>query len=173
MPVDKRELLGFLELVDEQLDSKIRVNAVGGTAMTLLGLKASTIDIDFDFSEKDAKTFKAVLEGIPHGYQIDLYSQGYIFAQQLPPDYVDKCVPIKTKLENISLYSIHPLDIVASKLGRLNDRDMQDIEVCIKKHRLSKEGVRKRARQVELSVNRPGDYRANTKVVLGRFFGKC
>jgi len=172
MPVDKRELLGFLELVDEQLDRGIRVNAVGGTAMTLLGLKASTIDIDFDFSEEDAKTFKAVLEGISHGYKVDIFSEGYIFAQQLPPDYVDKCVPIKTKLERISLYTIHPLDIVASKLGRLNDRDMQDIETCIRKHRLSKADVIKRARQVEISVNRPEDYSANTKVVLERFFLK-
>ena len=51
--VSKTELLGFLDLFDQELDKNIGLIAVGGTAMTLLGIKASTKDIDFNIPSKE------------------------------------------------------------------------------------------------------------------------
>jgi len=45
--IDKNSLLKWLGNLDKKLKKNITLIAVGGTAMTLLGLKTSTRDIDF------------------------------------------------------------------------------------------------------------------------------
>jgi hypothetical protein len=50
--VSKRQLLSVLGSFDKQLDHKILLIAVGGTAMTLLGVKASTKDIDLNIPNR-------------------------------------------------------------------------------------------------------------------------
>lgn len=47
MPLDKSGLLGLLSAVDSELNRKITLVAAGGTAMTLLDMEPSTLDIDF------------------------------------------------------------------------------------------------------------------------------
>src|SRR3989338_3362994 len=133
MQFENKQLLEFLKQVEEELEQEIEIIAVGGTAMTLLELKTSTIDIDFNLNHEDKKLFKKALEKIHHGFKIDLYSDGLIFSQQLPDDYIIKAIPIKTNLNKIKLFALHPIDIVASKTGRLNERGLEDIEACIKK----------------------------------------
>jgi len=49
MPCDKSALFDFLSELNENLPKKIILVAAGGTAMTLLDLKPSTIDIDLQF----------------------------------------------------------------------------------------------------------------------------
>jgi hypothetical protein len=53
MPCDKSALLEFLEVLNEDLTRRITLVAAGGTAMTLLGLKRSTIDIDLTIPNSD------------------------------------------------------------------------------------------------------------------------
>ena len=57
MPCDKSALFDFLEALNEDLPKKITLVAVGGTAMTLLDLKDSTIDIDFTVPSSDMVYF--------------------------------------------------------------------------------------------------------------------
>ena len=45
MPLDKSVLLEFLRVLDAEVSREITVVAVGGTAMTLLDLKPSTIEM--------------------------------------------------------------------------------------------------------------------------------
>jgi len=47
MPLDQSKLFGFLEELDKELQREITIVAVGGTAMTLLNVKSSTMDVDF------------------------------------------------------------------------------------------------------------------------------
>jgi hypothetical protein len=114
------KLISFLKEIDKELREEIQLNAVGGTAMTLLGLKTSTRDVDFDVSEKDNIELKRVLDIIPHGFQVDIFINGLIFSQQLPEDYLTKLVRKEFGLKKIRLYALHPSDIVATKIGRLN-----------------------------------------------------
>jgi hypothetical protein len=141
------KLISFLKEIDKELREEIQLNAVGGTAMTLLGLKTSTRDVDFDVSEKDNIELKRVLDIIPHGFQVDIFINGLIFSQQLPEDYLTKLVRKEFGLKKIRLYALHPSDIVATKIGRLNERDIQDIEYCIKKLKLKKDEIIGRAKQ--------------------------
>jgi len=169
MPLDQEKLMDFLKTVDSRLGTTVEVTAVGGTAMTLLGIKSSTIDIDFNADEEAYGVFKEALGSMPHGYRIDLYSNGLIFSQQLPDDYVDKRLPIETSFKKLGLYALHPIDIVATKIGRLNERDIEDIKSCISKYHLTKKGISLRAEQTEY-VGRRENYESNLKYVLEKLF---
>jgi hypothetical protein len=167
--VSKEPLLQLISEIDSHLTKEISVYAVGGTAMTLLNLKASTKDIDFNLKHEDLEEFKKALAKTIHGYRIDIYADGSIFTQQLPQDYEARAIKIETKLKNIKLYSIHPLDIVITKIGRLNERDWEDIQDCIKKYGLNKKQIEKRGKQVIYAGNEEV-YKYNLEDTLKKIF---
>lgn len=164
-------LIDFLKEVDKSISRQIRVFAVGGTAMTLLDLKASTKDIDFNLESSRFDDFKKALEKTIHGYRIDLYRNGAIFTQQLPEDYAKKAVKINAPLKNILLYSINPVDIIATKIGRMDERDFEDIVDCIKKCKITKKQIEQRAKQVIYAGNEEL-YAYNLQSVLRNAFKK-
>ena len=166
--VDKSELLDFLEILDKNLERPIEIIAVGGTAMTLLGIKTSTIDIDFEVKPEDFPVLKTALN-IPHGYRIDVFTNGLIFSQQLPGDYREKSISIKN-FKNIRLLALHPIDIVVTKIGRLNERDKEDIKSCIKKFGLTKKQIKERAQKVEYA-GKEELYEDSLEHVIKLFFG--
>ncbi|MEM3555974.1 MAG: DUF6036 family nucleotidyltransferase [Candidatus Micrarchaeia archaeon] len=167
--IGKTKLVEFLEMIDEELEKPIDLIAVGGTALTLLGLKTSTIDVDFNFKDnQDEQEFKKASDRIPHGWKIDYFVGGFIFFTQLPDDYLQKCIRIH-KFRHIRLYTLHPLDIIVSKIGRLDERDIEDIKSCIKKYKLEKNQVKKRAEKVVYTGNER-NYEANLQYVLENLF---
>ncbi len=166
--VDKSELLDFLGILDKHMEKQIELIAVGGTAMTLLGIKTSTIDIDFEVKPEDFPALKTALN-IPHGYRIDVFTNGLIFSQQLPADYREKSMPIKN-FKNIRLLALHPIDIVVTKIGRLNERDKEDIKSCIKKFGLTRRQIKERAKKVEY-VGKEEFYKDSLEHVIKFFFG--
>ena len=172
MPCDRSALFDFLSVLNEDLTRKIILVAVGGTAMTLLDLKPSTIDIDFTIPGCDRIEFEQALKINPPGYKVDRWTDGYIFCQTLPKDYLEKSIKIK-EFSHISLRAIQPVDIIVTKIGRLNDRDIQDIEFCIKKCNVSEAKIKERALLVLPTFVGPEEnYRYHLDLVIERFFKK-
>jgi hypothetical protein len=170
MPCDKSALLDFLEVLNEDLARKITLVAAGGTAMTLLDLKPSTIDIDFTIPSSDLPEFERALKNNPPGFKVDRWTDGYVFCQSLPDDYLEKSRKIK-EYSHILLKALYPLDIVVTKIGRLNPRDIQDIEACIKAFKISKDQIKARAALVSPTyVPREEDYLYNLNWVITKFF---
>jgi hypothetical protein len=168
--IGKDNLISFLGEVDSHLPRKIRIVAIGGTAMTLLGLKPSTIDIDFEMTSEDTAEFRKAERMFAHGIKkIDIFSDGLIFSQLLPDDHSENAIPVKIKFDRIGLFALHPLDIVVTKIGRLNERDKQDIESCIREYKLTSKDVKERAAQIEYT-GREENYRMNLKFVLDTMF---
>lgn len=97
--LDRTVLLDFLKVLEEYLTRKITLVAAGGTAMTLLNLKSSTIDIDFTGPADDIREFNRIQKKIPHGYKIDTYYDGAVFSQILPDDYLARSRKITTSLK--------------------------------------------------------------------------
>jgi len=161
-------LLAFLALVGEELPRRIILVAAGGTAMTLLNVKRSTRDLDFTGPRADIELFKGTLRGIPHGMKVDAWPDGRIFSQFLPSDYLKRSRKVRD-VGNIDLRALHPVDIVVTKIGRLDERDRQDIEDCIRTFTLSRSAVARRARQVEY-VGNPENFEYNVEWALRRFF---
>jgi len=168
MLLDKSALLDFLAVLDEEVSKEITLVAVGGTAMTLLDLKTSTIDVDFTIPSKDKLAFDKALAKIPHGFKTDVWQDGTVFSQSLPDDYLEKSIEITT-FKHIRLRALHPIDIVVTKIGRLDDRDVQDIKACIKKFKISKSQIAARAATVQYAGNEE-NYKHNLKYVLEKFF---
>lgn len=169
MSLNKQQLLDFLEELDKELERKITVVAVGGTAMTLHNAKASTIDVDFTIPAQDYSEFHRVLDLVPHGFKVDTWNNGMVFSQDLPDDYLEKSKPVRTKMKNMKLKTLDPLDIVVTKIGRLNARDKEDIATCIKKFKITPEQIKKRAKQV-IYVGREENYEININHVIKNFF---
>jgi hypothetical protein len=166
--IDKSRLLDFLELVDQEMPRRITLVAVGGTAMTLIGAKPSTLDIDFTGPGEDVALFDGVQKTIPHGMKIDAWADGQVFSQCLPPDYLTKSKRIE-QFKYIELRALDPLDIVVTKIGRLDERDIQDITECIRRFKLKKSEVKKRASQIDYLGN-VENFEYHLRIALQRFF---
>src|SRR3990170_165132 len=94
MPFDKSILFDFLKALDDELKERIILVAVGGTAMTLLDLKPTTIDIDFTIPNEYKTTFDKALANVRHGFKLDMWTDGFVFCQVLPDDYLKKSIEI-------------------------------------------------------------------------------
>jgi hypothetical protein len=116
MPCDKSALLDFLEVLNGDLTKKVTLVAAGGTAMTLLDLKPSTIDIDFTIPSSDLPEFERALKNNPPGFKVDRWADGYVFCQSLPNDHLEKSIKIK-EYSHILLKALHPVDIIVTKIG--------------------------------------------------------
>lgn len=168
MSLDNTKLLDFLGEIEKELIRKIVVVAVGGTAMTLLKAKSSTIDVDFTIPSQYYDDFQHARNIVQPGFQVDLYHDGAVFVNMLPGDYMKRSKPVKTRLKKIELRTMHPVDIVVTKIGRLDKRDKQDIESCMKKFKITKSQVVKRANQMEASRH-DKTFQKNLKSFLKRF----
>ena len=166
--IDSTRLLEFLELMGQGLPRRIVLVAVGGTAMTLLNVKPSTRDIDFTGPGEDIGLFRRVLGATPHGMKVDAWPDGQVFSQFLPPDYLARSWKVR-QLENIDLRALHPVDIVITKIGRLDDRDRQDIRDCIRAFKISKSAIERRASKVEY-VGSTENFEYQVQYVLRHFF---
>ena len=148
MEIGNRQLLDILLEFDRFLTRKMTIIAIGGTALTLLGKKASTKDIDFCFiNEKNKELFKRSAKKLGYvlsshtrllgnGLAIDCYSSGHIFCIQLPEDYTDRAKKIQ-EMQKIDLRVLDPIDLIITKAARFNDRDKEDLLVIIRNYPIS------------------------------------
>ena len=163
--IDRNELVKWLRSIDKKLHKKITLIAVGGTAMTLLGLKSSTRDVDFCLKSEDKKDFEKVLD---KKFKVDIFTDGYIFSEQLPADYSEKSKEI-VKMKNIALKALNPVDIIITKAARFNARDEEDIEALSKY--VDKNELIKRFNEVLKSYSgKEEDYKYHIEIILKRFF---
>ena len=160
----------MLEEFDSHAASAIVLVAFGGTAMTLLGLKASTKDIDFNIpSHEEYVAFRGLYEAIRPGVQIDMWEGNVIFSEVLPEDYLKRASEYKSGFKKLGIKVLDPIDIVCSKISRFDDADMEDIRECIRKCRLTRFMVKRRASK----YSRAGSdeiFGKNLKYILDEMF---
>lgn len=141
--------MDLLEKLNEFSLRPISIFAVGGTALTLLGLKDSTRDIDFNTeSDKIRGQIEDLFERIGFkpiggnkwetemGFHIDLFSNGYIFCVQMPEDYAKISREIKN-FGKLRLLAISPYDLIITKLARGDGRDFSDIKMLFRKESIN------------------------------------
>ena len=138
--------------------------------MTLLGIKASTKDIDFNIpSDEDFKKFKHLNEKIKPGVKIDFWHSNMIFSEILPGDYVKATTEYKTSFKKIDVRILSPIDIACSKISRFSPADAEDIQGCIKYARITKNRLAERASQ----YSRAGSddvFEQNLKYIMKNMF---
>lgn len=167
--ITKNDLLDWLKEIDKKLKSKITLVAAGGTAMTLSGLKPSTIDVDFCIESKNADMFKKIIKN--NKFKIDLFQDGYIFSEQLPDDYIEKSNKIEIDLKNIELRTLSPIDLIITKIARYNERDEEDIAHIFKSNKIEKKELEKRFKQIrDTFAGNIDDYNYHFDLVIKRYF---
>ena len=78
MSFDNTKLLDFLGQIDRELSRKIVIVAVGGSAMTLVNAKSSTIDIDFTIPSRDCDEFEHARKLVQPGFRVDVFRDGVV-----------------------------------------------------------------------------------------------
>ena len=137
--INKQDLLAYLHKIDRQLKKKVTLVAVGGTAMTLYGLKEATKDVDFCVVNKDNFALISLIDKKIGGkFRLDMFSNGHIYILQLPKDYAAKSRHVKEQFKNLTVKLLSPIDIILTKTSRLNERDLEDIRSLVSKNRIDK-----------------------------------
>lgn len=167
--IARKDLLNWLEKIDSKLKKKITLIAVGGTAMTLLNLKESTIDVDFDVNKEDYDLFK---NAIDKTFRVDIFIDGYIFSEQLPDDYAEIAFDFKNPgFKKINLKILHPIDIILTKAARYNARDEDDIAALVKKTKIDIERLKSRFNEILGSyAGSEHVFRDNFEAILKKHF---
>ena len=148
--ISKPDLTEYLDRIDKQLKQKITIVAVGGTAMTLHGLKESTKDVDFCVQTKeDWAAVHSAAKKVKSGFRLDLFSEGHIYILQLPEDYVSKSRLLKVRFKHLEVRLLSPIDIILTKASRLNERDVEDIRALVTKKRVDKKKLIERYKLVK------------------------
>ena len=142
------ELFELLESLSKYVEHNVDMYALGGTALTILGIKQSTLDIDINIdSHKDYRYICRIFEQVgfkkigsirwqtQEGLFFDLFESSNILGTSLLPDSLDKSKFIKS-FGNIQLYAHSLQDIIISKLARGDERDFNDIRAIFESHQI-------------------------------------
>jgi hypothetical protein len=149
-PNDKKDIIDLLNYLDENLKSNVILVFMGGTALTLLGEKELSNDIDVIlYSAEDKEEF---FEKYFEGIKVLKLTQG-----EHPPyedfdvglmdikDYFEKSEPLQgLKYKHITAYTMSILDIIISKNFRALPKDKQDIVKLLQKRQVSKASLQQR-----------------------------
>ncbi|HLC90515.1 MAG TPA: DUF6036 family nucleotidyltransferase [Candidatus Nanoarchaeia archaeon] len=169
--ITRHDLLDWLKSVDSKLSQKMMIVAVGGTALTLLGLKESTRDVDFCISKEYFAEFKKA--AVSERFVVDLFQEGYIFAVQLPKDYTEKAETVHFSGKRLLLKTLSVEDIILTKTARFNNRDIEDIKAVVASRKVELKDLRKRFLQIlETYAGREEDYTYHFDLVMKIFFGE-
>ena len=147
--IDKEGLLNTISAWDGFLKRKVHLIACGGTALTLLGVKESTKDVDLiapDTGEYDYLT--SVLKQLGYrsasgwgwkrgdGFIFDLFRGKAIHTTELLESPLEKGNNITVKeFDRIYLGVLNYYDIIISKLFRASNVDMDDCLMLAKSKR--------------------------------------
>lgn len=169
MMITKNDLIVWLKDIDVKLKKPITLIAIGGTAMTLLNLKESTRDVDFDVRKEDFDIFKKLSKG---KFDVHISIDGYIFSEQLPDDHIILSKEYKdARFKNIKLKTLHPMDIIITKAARYNARDEEDIATLAKKVKIDKNSLVKRFEEIAVTyAGSETNFRHNFNVIHKRHF---
>ncbi|MFH1840155.1 MAG: DUF6036 family nucleotidyltransferase [Nanoarchaeota archaeon] len=161
--INTKRLYELLESIEKFIERKVKLYALGGTALTILKIKPSTIDIDVNIHSKAeyeyiCKIFeqigfeeKSTIRWITQeGLAFDLFHGSNILGTDLLNDALKKSKFIKS-FGNIELYTLSLEDIIISKLARGDNRDFGDIKRIIKKVNL-KELIQRYKETMENSI---------------------
>lgn len=137
--INAEELFELIRSISKFIEKEIKMYALGGTALTILNIKKSTMDVDINIESNDEYNYICKIfenlgferNGIrwisQEGLAFDLFYGSNILGTELLPNCIEKSKFIKS-FDNIKLYTLPLEDIIISKLARGDSRDFDDIK---------------------------------------------
>ena len=163
-------LFELLDSIAQFIEQDVSMYALGGTALTILNLKRSTLDVDVNIASKREYDYLCnVFEQIgfektgiirwrsQEGIAFDLFHGSYILGTDLLPDCLELSKFIKS-FGKIRLYTLSLYDIIISKLARGDERDFEDIKKILEKEEIDINDLVERYRKT-MEVSEVNEYR--------------
>jgi len=159
----KKELLALFKSIDTKIKSKAIIVSIGGTALTLLGYKDFSYDLDLIITDAENP------EEFYNAYYATINELGLSQGEHPPftafdmslleiKDYLKKSDFFKSlKFKRITLCTMNIMDIIISKNFRGFPRDKEDIVLIMNSHRISRQALQ--ARYLELLKQQAYDVR--------------
>lgn len=169
--LSKENLLESLKDWDERLRNQTLVVACGGTALTLLGYKESTKDVDFLIPKP--KDYEAILKVIKTlGYKsttecgyvhpagtwlFELYKGQTIFQTELlDPIHEDGNHRVIKTYQKLTLGCLNPEDLIISKMFRGTGVDVNDCIVLLQAEKIDLQHLAQRYKETaDYYINPP------------------
>jgi len=162
--INANELFSTLEAWDVFIEGreKIHLIACGGTALTLLGYKPSTVDVDFVIPvEKEYKRLTAFLAHAGYERQsghrwqrpgevvlFDLFAGNYVYTTGLLDSPLEEGRHRKIReFKRIYLGVLNPIDLIITKLFRGSEIDFQDCELLFRSEKIDMKELGERYRE--------------------------
>ncbi|MBI4139355.1 hypothetical protein HY483_00145 [Candidatus Woesearchaeota archaeon] len=145
--ITKEKLLKLFEHLDKTRSEPLVIVAIGGTALSLLGLKEVTEDIDFIIeSRKSYDKVDLTVEIYNQGYKTEIQEKGIIVVLTLPADYVECCSSISknASFKNLRVLILSPVDIIITKMARFIRKDRIDITKVLLQYKPSLQEIEAR-----------------------------
>jgi hypothetical protein len=183
MTYDKEAFLEFLRYLDNKVDRHLEVVAVGGSALSMLDLKAETKDIDImllncsddvilEIADKIMEKYPEKEVDIWANYKMAVHKDGRIFYQEFPRDCCNTLPTEPVAFKNIELKLLNPLDILVSKIGRNSADDLSDMVSIVRRYAFKKEEVENRFNLYMQSYGgSKSAVQSNFKYVIETLFG--
>ncbi|MEA3514688.1 MAG: DUF6036 family nucleotidyltransferase [Nanoarchaeota archaeon] len=175
MPYNKKEinaevLFEFIQSISGFFEEEIEMYALGGTALTILHIKPSTLDIDINIDKMEeyrytCKIFEQIgfeKKGVfrwlsQEGMAFDLFYGSNILGTDLLPDCLDKSKYIRS-FGKIKLYTLSIYDIIISKLARGDMRDFDDLKRVFEKKEIDLQMLIQRYKET-MDISIVADYK--------------
>ena len=142
------DLYALLESISRYMEKEVEVYALGGTALTIRGIKSSTKDVDLNVESAEQYTYLIKLFTdlgfektgsirwlTQERFAIDVFSGSNILGTALLSDCLQKSKFIR-HFGKLKLYTLSLEDVIISKLARGDDRDFMDIKQVFLKEKI-------------------------------------
>lgn len=162
--MDRGGLIAAVRRVSAAVTEEYLVVGAGGTSLSLQGIKAQTLDIDFVGERGNIPKIMEVFEQVGIG-ELEVSGPGFGFGTIMPGDYVAQAVDCGT-YGNITVKAMGLPDVVITKAGRYNQRDKDDIILC-RQNRVTLDAVLRRLHDCGIA----SDEKENVRKALTEVFG--
>lgn len=133
--MDKNELIGLLQELDEHLSSSCDLILVGGAAMILhFGASRATRDVDVLVLRGDALQLRQAVQMVAgnHNLPEDWLNDGVKgIADILPRDFYHRLQPLEVGTKHLHLYVLGYSEQAAMKIVALREQDLEDLELLL------------------------------------------
>ena len=142
---------GLVQLIKElekrtDLREPITMLIAGGMAIHLYTAARVTTDVDAEFSKRILLPNDLIVE-TKDGQMLYLDSNYNSTFALMHEDYQQDAVPVPIGTDLVNVFVLSPVDLVVSKIARLNGPDKTDIEAIISRFHISVEEIQKRAEE--------------------------
>lgn len=148
---DRQGIDKFLVLLGKRLSFPVRLYLVGGSAVVDLGLRDSTLDVDYVVQSDDPRgreEFERLVPRMKNELQINLEPVSPSDFLPLPADIVGRS-PYVRSYGNLHVYYFDLASSIISKAARGAERDLTDIETLVRSGAVQWDDVEARWREIK------------------------